>query len=341
LLSVDEQLLDAVTGAFYHLLRGQVPGPVPIPEGLPDNEVRQLLVYVNRFLSEYAPLTRALESLGEGDLDIRPPPGRMAAVLSYKALQSNLRHLTWKTQRIASGRLDERVDFLGELSTAFNSMSRQLSDSFEVIRREKEQSERLLRNILPASVAEELKEQGSSEPQLFDQVSVLFSDVVGFTQLAADMPPQALIAELNELFTRFDVIMEAHGCERIKTIGDAYLAVCGMPQPNPDHARTLVAAAVAMLDQVRELQRRRSGWQIRIGIHSGHLVGGIVGVKKYIYDVFGDAVNTASRMETHSAPMRINLSEASWRLVRDVFPCSPREPIQVKGKGPMHMYFVD
>ncbi len=351
MLSVEEQLLDRITETFYHLLNGRIPEPIPIPDGLPDNEVRQLMEYINRFLGEFAPFARAMQQLAEGDLDAPTPPGRCAAALSYKALQSNLRHLTWKTQRIANGRLDETVDFMGEFSAAFNSMTRQLQDSFqaieqrneelhrayEIVENERERSDALLLNVLPASVADELKDHGSSEPQSFSNVTVFFSDIVDFTHQSAAMAPSDLIRELNGIVTRFDEIIGAHGCERIKTIGDAYLAVCGMPEPNPDHAASMVAAALEILDYMR---RREGDWRIRIGIHSGHLVGGIVGVKKYIYDVFGDTINTASRMETCSEPMRINLSATTYELIREHFPCIPREPVEVKGKGLMKMYFV-
>ncbi len=342
MLSADEGLIDRITEAFYWVLKGKAPDPIEVPEDLPDNEIRQLLTYVNRFLAEYRPVAMALKEVSEGRLDAPSPGGSMSLAQSYKALQSNLKHLTWKTQQIASGRLEERVDFMGAFSLAFNAMTQQLKDSFAAIRLEQEKSEKLLRNILPSKVARELKETGHSEPQSFEDVTVLFTDVVDFTRLSSQVTPQELIEELNVIFTRFDEVMEAHGCERIKSIGDAYLAVCGMPEPNPHHAREMVAAAIEIRDYMQERKRARgSGWDIRIGVHSGRLVGGIVGIKKYIYDVFGDTINTASRMETCSAPMRINVSETTYALVKDDFSFTPRDPIEVKGKGEMRMYFVE
>ncbi len=345
MLSIDERFIDGFTERFHHLLTGRIPLPVEIPADMPDDEIRQLATYVNRFFEEYASFARAMEAISEGRLDAETPRGQIAVVLAYKALQSNLRHLTFKTQRIAAGGLDESVDFMGEFSSAFNRMTGQLRDSFaaieernRVIQAEQERSEKLLLNVLPARVAEELKTKGTSEPQSFEDVTVLFSDLVGFTKISASIAPKELIEELNAIFTRFDEIMEAHGCERIKTIGDAYLAVCGMPEPNAEHAQTMVTAAVEML---RTMRRNAAEWPIRIGIHSGPLVGGIVGVKKYIYDVFGDTINTASRMETMSDPMRINVSEATWRLVKDAFSFVERGLVEVKGKGTMRMYFVD
>jgi class 3 adenylate cyclase len=143
------------------------------------------------------------------------------------------------------------------------------------------------------------------------------------------------------MFTAFDNIMEKNQCERIKTIGDAYLAVCGMPEANENHARNIVQSAIEMIAYLRERNARsKVQWRVRIGINSGPVVGGIVGVKKYIYDIFGDAVNIADRMESHSKPMRINVSEYTYDLVKDQFDFVEREAITVKGKGEMRMYFV-
>ncbi|HTH13787.1 MAG TPA: adenylate/guanylate cyclase domain-containing protein [Spirochaetia bacterium] len=202
--------------------------------------------------------------------------------------------------------------------------------------------EELLHNILPRAVARDLRDNGSSPPQLFPQVTVLFSDLVGFTERSAQLEPQVLIGELNDLFSGFDAIAARHGCERIKTIGDAYLAVCGMPDACPDHAAKVAQAALEMLRFLEERNRTATlRWEMRMGLHSGPVVAGIVGTNKYLYDVFGDTVNTASRMENLSEPMKINLSEATWVLVKDRMKGSVREPVEVKGKGPMRMVFLE
>jgi adenylate cyclase len=207
--------------------------------------------------------------------------------------------------------------------------------------REKRISERLLLNILPRRVAAELKRYGRSHPQTFPEVTVLFSDFAGFTRMSATMDPGELIGKLNDIFTDFDNLVEKFGCERIKTIGDAYLAVCGLPDHHPHHAKQMVRAALGMIACLMERNRTDPDpWQIRIGIHSGRVVGGIVGIKKYLYDVFGDTINTASRMETHSLPMRVNISEVVYDLVKDEFDCEARPEIEVKGKGRMRMFFV-
>lgn len=206
---------------------------------------------------------------------------------------------------------------------------------------EREKSEKLLRNVLPARVAEELKEKGKSTPQNFTDVTVLFSDLVNFTEKSFTLAPEELLGELNDIFTAFDRIMDESLCERIKTIGDAYFAVCGIPEPRDDHAFRMTDAArrmVAWLDERNKTSTVK--WEMRVGIHSGSATAGIVGINKYIYDVFGDSVNTASRMESASLPMRINVSETTAALVSGRIPLEERGPIEVKGKGPMRMFFV-
>lgn len=217
-----------------------------------------------------------------------------------------------------------------------------LREAQKAVELEQMKSEQLLNNVLPVSIATELKEKGFSVPQSFSDVSVLFSDVVNFTKYSTNLDPATLIEELNVMFTKFDEIMENNGCERIKTIGDAYLAVCGMPNPQADHALKLTEAALEMKEYLinRKIDRKDS-WDVRIGIHSGELVGGIVGTKKYIYDIFGDSVNIASRMESTSIPMGINISEDTFNKIKDNFICTKRDPIEVKGKGLTNMYFVD
>ncbi|MEM7019294.1 MAG: adenylate/guanylate cyclase domain-containing protein, partial [Pseudomonadota bacterium] len=164
----------------------------------------------------------------------------------------------------------------------------------------------------------------------------------GFTALSTELEPKFLIDELNDIFTAFDNIVEENHCERIKTIGDAYLCVCGMPEENERHAENVVRSALQIINYLQERnQRTDMTWEIRIGIHTGRVVGGVVGVKKYIYDVFGDTINTCARMEANSEPMRINISETTYQLVKPLFDVSPRGSMPVKGKGDMNMYFVE
>ncbi len=195
--------------------------------------------------------------------------------------------------------------------------------------------------MLPAKVVQELRTQGFCKPQLFPEVSILFSDFVGFTDASSVLSPGQIISELNVLYSAFDQIMAQHGCERIKTIGDAYLAASGLPEAHPDHAMAMVSAAREMVGFVA--RRNVEGglqWNLRVGIHSGSVIGGIVGSTKYLYDIFGDTVNIASRMEHLSEPGKINISRVTRDLVVDRIPLEKRRVAEVKGKGEMDMYFV-
>ncbi|WP_190277332.1 adenylate/guanylate cyclase domain-containing protein [Taibaiella lutea] len=217
----------------------------------------------------------------------------------------------------------------------------QIEVQHEALKSEKKKSDELLLNILPAEVAEELKEKGQSKAQLFDDVSVLFTDFVNFTQMSEQLGAEELVAELHECFKAFDNIMEHNGLEKIKTIGDAYLAVSGIPVYNDRHAYNAIKAALEIITFMKERSRHTNTFEIRIGIHSGPLVAGIVGVKKFAYDIWGDTVNTASRMESTSEAGKINISEATYKLAINDFIFTYRGKIDAKHKGEIDMYFVD
>lgn len=208
---------------------------------------------------------------------------------------------------------------------------------------EKRKTENLLGNILPQHVVQELKDKGASSPRLFNDVSVMFTDFVGFTEIAQRLTPEQLIAQLNEIFTGFDAIVERHYSERIKTIGDAYMCVSGLTESNSMPTKNLITAASEMLDFVEQFNEDSiSSWQIRIGIASGSCIAGIVGTKKYQFDLFGDTVNTAARMEAYSSPGLINVDERSFELAKNdtgiVFDARPLT--HVKGKGDQKMFFA-
>ncbi len=211
-----------------------------------------------------------------------------------------------------------------------------------LIIKEKKLSEDLLLNILPAEVADELKAKGTTDAKLFDNVTVLFTDFVNFTRASESMSPQELIHELHTCFKAFDEITEKYNIEKIKTIGDAYLAVCGLPVPDPDNAYNVVMAAIEITEFMKERQSlyEDKTFTIRIGIHSGNVVAGIVGVKKFAYDIWGDTVNTAARMEQSSESGKINISETTYELVKARFACEYRGEIDAKNKGMMKMYYV-
>jgi adenylate cyclase len=208
---------------------------------------------------------------------------------------------------------------------------------------EKSKSDALLLNILPFEVAEELKAKGATTARHYDNVTVLFTDFANFTEAGASMSPQNLIDELHTCFKKFDEITSLYNIEKIKTIGDAYLAVAGLPSPNPHHAEHVVQAAIEinrfMQDRLAIMGSKRT-FAVRIGIHSGSVVAGIVGVKKFAYDIWGDTVNTAARMEQNSDAGKINISQTTYDLVKDKFNCDYRGEVEVKGKGIMKMYYV-
>ena len=206
-------------------------------------------------------------------------------------------------------------------------------------------SEKLLINILPREVAEELKLKGSSEPRHFQSTTVCFTDFQGFKQIAESLAPKALVEELDRCFSYFDSLMDRHKLEKLKTIGDSYMFVGGIPVANSTHAIDCVMAALeiqAFMEQMKEIKADQGldYWQLRLGIHSGDLVAGVIGEKKFAYDVWSDTVNTASRCESSGVPGKINISGATYALVKDFFQCEFRGAIQAKHKGRIEMYFV-
>jgi class 3 adenylate cyclase len=210
----------------------------------------------------------------------------------------------------------------------------------------KRQSDELLLNILPAEVAEELKTQGKSQTKRFQSVSIIFTDFVEFTRMSEGLSPEELIEVVDEQYKAFDNITEKHGVEKIKTIGDAYMCVSGLPVEDPDNAIKAVRAAWEMMAFVAEYGQRRKEQglpfcEMRIGIHTGPVVAGVVGYKKFAYDIWGDSVNTAARMESAGEPGKINISQTTYEAVKDRIKCSYRGKIQAKNKGEIEMYFVD
>jgi class 3 adenylate cyclase len=233
------------------------------------------------------------------------------------------------------------IDIIVSASFSFLLISFLVRVIYAEINKERKKSDRLLLNILPQKVVNELKEKGNTNPEIFKNVTVLFSDIVGFTDIATRLPVETLITELNDIFTTFDTIIEKNACERIKTIGDAYLAVCGLPESNENHCKNVVNAALEMMRAIKNRNMLNGiKWQIRIGIHTGQVIGSVIGIKKYIYDVFGDTVNTASRLESLSKPMKINISNDVMNGLGENYKFKKRGKIEVKGKKEMEMFFV-
>ena len=222
------------------------------------------------------------------------------------------------------------------------SYSKLAEKNAKELEREKERVERLLLNIMPKSVYEEMMDYGTVTPQLFNDASILMIDFVGHTEMAVARDPAALVTELNDIFTVFDRITDMFGCERIRTVGDAYVAVSGLPEPSPEHAHNIARVALRML---RYIERRNSAhpeaWHCRIGINSGPVIGSLVGIQKYVYDIFGPGINMAARMETLSESMKITISESTFELKKNDFICTERGEFEVKGFGMSKLYFLE
>ncbi len=215
-----------------------------------------------------------------------------------------------------------------------------LRNAYEKLEIESKHNEELLKNILPEYAINSLKNKGHVKAMNYENVTIMFTDFSGFTKITADIEPELLINELNIIFTAFDDIMEKYNCERIKTIGDAYMAIGGLAK-DCNGAQNIVLAAKEIIDYLKCFKGNITDkWNIRIGINSGKVTGGIVGVKKYAFDYFGETVNLASRMEKLSGINRINITEYTYEILKDLFKFENRGLIDVKGFGPTQMYFV-
>ncbi|NER38360.1 MAG: HAMP domain-containing protein [Oscillatoria sp. SIO1A7] len=284
----------------------------------------------------------------------------IATYLMVKKVSQPLDRLTEYAQKLARHDFDAIVDVkskgeIGLLATTMQKMARELSrfiqrleaavnelnQTLQALREEQEKSERLLLNILPIPIARKLKEKPTHIADGFPEVTILFADIVGFTKLSQKISPQEIVQLLNDIFCAFDNLSDRHGLEKIKTIGDAYMAVGGLPVPREDHAE---AVAEMALDMQRELRRisveRGENFSIRIGVNTGPVVAGVIGTKKFIYDLWGDAVNTASRMESHGIADCIQLTDSTYNILQNKYRFKERGVIHVKGKGDMTTYLL-
>ncbi len=237
------------------------------------------------------------------------------------------------------------LGFVFLLAMGLYNRNRYIRKTRRLIEQEKERSERLLRNILPEETARELKANGKVLAKKFDSVSVLFTDFELFTMHSEHLSPEELVASVDFYFSKFDAIIEKHKLEKIKTVGDAYMCAGGLPYPSEDHAVRMVQAAIEIAEFVEETKADSNGkhkhFDIRIGINTGPVVAGVVGTTKFAYDIWGDTVNVAARMESNSQPGKINISDNTFALVKDAFDCEYRGQIAVKNKGIMKMYYVN
>jgi len=268
-----------------------------------------------------------------------------AAWLS-RALLEPLRELTAGVKRFAAGDYGASVpvrtgDEIGQLCSAFNGMVEDLRQKNVVIEDKNRENEQLLLNVLPAPIANRLRSGEVGIADGFAEVTVAFADIVGFTELTSDMPPQDVVTLLNGLFTRFDAAAHDLGIEKIKTVGDAYMAVCGLPVPATDHAERMVRMAIRMVHITREhAMEYNTSMRIRVGVNTGPVVAGVIGTSKYIYDLWGDTVNLASRMESGGIPDSIQVTRAVYEQLKNQFVFEPRGAIEIKGKGKVEAWLL-
>jgi class 3 adenylate cyclase len=237
----------------------------------------------------------------------------------------------------------EGRDEARDLLKAMREMAGEVARTEASLHHEQQRSERLLLNVLPQPIAERLKQSNQPIADGFAGVTVLFADVVGFTALSERMPPADLVRVLNDLFSQFDQLAERHGLEKIKTIGDCYMAVAGIPTPRADHARAVADMALAMQGVIASFNPGvpdAPQLKIRIGINSGPVVAGVIGIRKFIYDLWGDTVNVASRMEFHGIAGQIQVSESTHALLHTEYVFEPRGSIPIKGKGEMNVFLL-
>jgi len=246
-------------------------------------------------------------------------------------------HAADHSMRVGVTGHDEIATLAGDVNGMLDALDR-LNKELEV---ERAKAERLLRNILPGPIADRLKDHHGTIADTFPDVTVLFGDLVGFTDLAGATSATDLVVMLNDVFSRFDALAEQHGLEKIKTIGDAYMIVAGVPEPRRDHAEAMAEMGLDMLDALAAFNAKNgTNLRLRIGINSGSVVAGVIGTKKFIYDLWGDAVNIASRMESSGVPDRVHVSEHTFKYLEGSYELESRGAINVKGKGEMRTWLI-
>jgi adenylate cyclase len=304
------------------------------------------------------PLGGFITSTGVGVWGILAPMG----ALVFGGLRSGIRwYVAFLAVFLGSGLAGELLDAVSPLPSWFTTtmlalnitvggtmvftllalFAKQRRDALAALRIEQDKADNLLLNILPRSIANRLKADSHTIADQFGAASILFADVVDFTPFSEDLPPAEVVGVLDHLFSHFDDLAERYGLEKIKTIGDCYMVAAGVPSPRSDHAQALARMALDMIEAMQTSDEvGHLGLELRIGINSGPVVAGVIGRKRFLYDLWGDAVNTASRMESQGTPGRIQITRATYDLIADEFVCEPRGTIAVKGKGDMDVWYV-
>jgi len=254
------------------------------------------------------------------------------------------RHFNQMIQSIKDAQ-QKLKDYAEHLEDMVEERTVELKKARDLAEEEMQKSDRLLLNILPEEIAAELKTKGNVSPVLYDSATIMFTDFKGFTRIAEVLSPSGLLKELDLCFTVFDSIIERFNLEKLKTIGDSYMCAGGIPLPNATNALDCCLAAMEIQDRMNQMKEVKQSfgmpyWELRLGMHTGPVVAGVIGEKKFAYDVWGDTVNTASRMESSGEPGRINISESTCNLIRDFFNVEPRGKLTAKNKGALDMYFL-
>jgi class 3 adenylate cyclase len=325
MLNVQEEQIDKITEAFYLILNGKKASPVSLPEDYPNNEIRQAVNYINRFIEEYSKTSDLLSSLSKGELDLEAVKGKTAILQSLKNLQANLRHLTWKTQRIAGGDFSHKVDFMGDFSVAFNSMAQQLKESYEQLadlNKELERRNQFIRKTFGRYTSDEIVETLLDAPDGLKlggekrEVTLLMSDLRGFTALAERLEPAEVVALLNHYLSPMVELIQRNGGTIDEIIGDAILVFFGAPLAMQDAAQRAIRCALEMqkaMHGVNEHNLQRGWPEIEMGIslHTGEVVVGNIGsTKRSKYGVVGRTVNLAARIESFTVGGQVLVSSA-------------------------------
>jgi len=279
------------------------------------------------------------------DFEIEQQQNESDLEIAQKQLEVDLLYQQKRNQTIVVITISIALVLIIVLAIGLFRRNKFIEKTKKLIEKEKDRSDKLLLNILPEQTAIELKEQGKVKAKKFDSVSVMFTDFKGFTRLSEGLNPEELVETVDFYYSKFDEIIKSYGLEKIKTIGDAYMAASGLPFPTKDHATKLTLAALEIAEFVKNAKEENPNdekrFEIRIGINTGPVVAGVVGTNKFAYDIWGDTVNIASRMESNSKPGKVNVSENTYQLIKGDFKCAYRGEIDAKNRGKMKMYFVN
>jgi class 3 adenylate cyclase len=346
MISVDEQHIDKISEAFYLLLKGRKASRISLPEDHPDNEIKQAVSYLNSFIEEYTKGAELLSRMSKGELDSEPVSGHSSMLQLLKHLQANLRHLTWKTQRIAGGDFSHRVDFMGDFSIAFNSMAQQLKDSYEQLielNKELDRRNRFIRKTFGRYTSAEIVETLLDEPDGLKlggekrEVTLLMSDLRGFTALAERLEPTDVVALLNHYLSAMVDLIQKFGGTVDEIIGDAILVLFGAPTAMPDAAQRAVRCALEMQKAMPEVNEHnvQRGWpeiEMGIALHTGEVVVGNIGsTKRSKYGVVGRTVNLVARIESFTVGGQVLVSPALIHAARQGLILG--DEIEVHAKG--------